>query len=74
MVEMYKQSHWNLRANFISIDSEGMDMQVQGVSVQSGPRAADGRSDNVITQEDQSKRGIQGKNEDHSVSVSFAVA
>ena len=53
-----------------------MDMQVQGVYAQSGPRAADGLNDNdkVITQEDQSKRGIQGKNEDHSVSVSLSVA
>ena len=27
---MYKQSHWNLAANFISIDSEEMEMQDLG--------------------------------------------
>lgn len=71
MVKMYKQSHWNLGASFISIDSEGTDIPLEGVYAQSGARAADGRSDNVMTREDQSQRGIQGKNEGHSVSVSF---
>ena len=42
MVEMYKQSHWNLGANFISIDSEVIDMRVPAGDALSGPPAADG--------------------------------
>ena len=63
MVEMFKQSHRNLGANFISSDSDEMDSwQVQGY-VQSRPLAADGLNDDVLTGEDQGKREIQGKNE-----------
>ena len=54
MVEMYKQSHWNLGSNFISFDSEGVDMQVQAGNALSGPLAADGINGS------QSKRNIHG--------------
>ena len=42
MVEMYKQSHWNLGANFISIDSEGTEMRPRAGDALPGPPAADG--------------------------------
>ena len=61
MVEMCKQSHWNLGANFISIDSEQMVMKVKAVDALLEPLAADGINGN------QSKRDIQGKEEDPSV-------
>ena len=61
MVEMCKQSHWNLGANFISIDSEQMVMKVKAVDALLEPLAADGINGN------QSKRDIQGKEEDSSV-------
>ena len=58
---MYKQSHWNLGANFISSDGEERDMQVQDGNALLEPRAADGINCN------QRKRDIQGKEEDASV-------
>lgn len=61
MVEMSKQSHWNLGANFISIDREGMNMQVQDRNALLEPLAADGINGN------QSKRDIEEKEEDTSV-------
>ena len=42
MVEMLKQSHGNLGANFISSEDEGGYSQVQGDYAQSGPPAANG--------------------------------
>ena len=42
LVEMSKQSHRNLGANFISSDNERGYSQVQGAYAQSGPPAANG--------------------------------
>ena len=47
---MFKQSHRNLGANFISSDDEGGYSQVQGAYAQSGPPAASG-TDGTIGQE-----------------------
>ena len=41
-VKMFKQSHPNIGANFISSDAEGGYSQVQGAYAQSGPPAANG--------------------------------
>ena len=41
-VPMFKQSHRNFGANFISSDSEAGYLQVQGAYAQSGPPAANG--------------------------------
>ena len=60
MVEMYKQSHWNLGANFISIDSERVDIDEDGNALLE-QLAADGINGN------QSKKVIQGKEEDTPV-------
>ena len=46
MVEMYKQSHWNLGADFISIDSEEIAMQVLAGDALLGPTAGDGINGN----------------------------
>ena len=42
VVQMFKQSHGNLGADFISSDAEGRVSQVQGAYSQSGPPAANG--------------------------------
>ena len=39
---MFKQSHRNLGANFVSSNDEGGHLQVQGAYAQSGPPAANG--------------------------------
>ena len=56
---MYKQSHWNLGANFISIDSERVDRVQDGTALE--PLGADRINGN------QSKGDIQGKEEETSV-------
>ena len=61
MVEMYKQSHWNLGANFISKNSAGIPMQAPVSCALLEPLAADGINCN------HSKMDIQEKKEDPSV-------
>ena len=41
-MDVFKQSHRNLGANFISSDNKGADKQDQGAYAQSGPPAANG--------------------------------
>ena len=54
---MFKQSHRNRGANFISSDDEGGYSQVQGAYAQSGPPAANG-TDSAAEQEVEAEAAI----------------
>ena len=55
--EMFKQSHRDHGANFISSDGEGGHLQVQGVYAQSGPPAAIG-TDSAAEQQIETEAAI----------------
>ena len=56
-VHMFKQSHGNLGANFISSDVERGHLQVEGAYAQSGPPAANG-TDSAAEQQIEAEAAI----------------